>query len=86
VEELCTPLLDGIADHRRQLAALTQTGADSDSRLGLLEDLFLHKNEKNNAFEKINEKMAESVIFHRVSEVFILRIRREGSRATHWSV
>ena len=47
--------------HKTQLGTLIQADSDKETRLGLIEDLLIHKNEKNSAFELINQKIAQAV-------------------------
>ncbi len=65
IEGICSPLLDRLDAHKSQLSHLTKSEADASERLNLLEDLFLQKNQKNSAFDRINERIIEMVSFSR---------------------
>lgn len=58
IEEVCTPLMDRIDAHKMQISKLCRSEQEKEERIALLEDIIVHKNEKNNAFEKIHDLIA----------------------------
>jgi hypothetical protein len=57
VQTLCGPMFDRVHTQKDEIDQLTKFRENMDERVELLENLVMNKDEKIDAFEKINERM-----------------------------
>ena len=62
IENLCNPFLERLNVQKTQIAHLVKSETDVISRLDQLENIVIHKNDKDSAFDLINQRITESVI------------------------